>query len=268
MIIAWLAISILLTIILLAVGVLNTVGAVLTSFVLCFLAQLLVWAIVGITATLFVDIHKDNKKDSPFFRFYANGIIDILMCVLRIRVKVSGFEQVPDGKFLLISNHRSAFDPILQMGVFRKYRLSFVSKQENLKMPIIGKIMHRCSCVSLDRENAKQAIKAISQAAEIIQTGDATIGIYPEGTRNKEDGLLPFKPGAFKIAQKADCPIVVAVIENSEFVMKNAPFKKTDVSLRILAVLPPKFVHEHTTVQLSETVYDMMLDALNMPQSV
>lgn len=129
-------------------------------------------------------------------------------------------------------------------------------------MPIFGKIMHRCSAVSLDRDNIRQAAKAILQAAELIKSDTAAMGIYPEGTRNHGEGLLPFKAGAFKIAKKAECPIVVAVIENSEYVMKNAPFKKTDVYLQILDVLPVEYVMGHTTAQLNEVSYNMMLDAL------
>lgn len=72
-------------------------------------------------------------------------------------------------------------------------------------------------------ENTRKAIGTITHAAQMIHSGSAAMGIYPEGARTPGDRLLPFKPGAFKIAQKAGCPIAVAVIRNTKFILKNAP---------------------------------------------
>ena len=43
-------------------------------------------------------------------------------------------------------------------------------------------------------------------------TSGHSMMIFPEGTRNKGDELLPFKDGAFKIAQKAGCLIIPVAI--------------------------------------------------------
>ena len=262
MILLWTVVSALVTLLLVCFGAIDNVGTGMLALVICFFGQLFVWAIVGVIGTLFVDIHKDNQKDSKFFRFYAYSIENILRCVLRYKVNISGFEKLPVCKFLLVSNHRSAFDAIIQLAVFRKYNMSFVSKKENISMPIFGKIMYRCSAVPLDRDDIRQAAKAILRATELIKTDVAAMGIYPEGTRNKGEGLLPFKAGSFKIAQKAKCPIAIVVMENSELVMKNAPFRKTNVNLKILKVLPVEYVMEHTTAQLSEEAYNMILEVL------
>lgn len=263
MIIIWSLISAVITIILCVSGVVNSVGAGLLSFVIGFFALLLIWAIPCLVASLFVDVHKKNEKDSKFFRFYMYSILDILSCVLNYRVKITGLDKVPDGKFLLISNHRSSFDPIIQLAVFRKYNLSFVSKKENLAIPIFGKIMHRCSIVSLDRENPRQSVKAISEAAELIKAGVAPMGIYPEGTRNHSEGLLPFKAGAFKIAQKAKCPIVISVMTGSEAVMRNAFWKRKKINYKIIGVISADFVTQHTTAELSEIAAGMILDNMD-----
>jgi 1-acyl-sn-glycerol-3-phosphate acyltransferase len=44
--------------------------------------------------------------------------------------------------------------------------------------------------------------------------------IFPEGTRNHGEELLPFKDGAFKIAQKADCLIVPVAICGTDNIME------------------------------------------------
>ena len=46
--------------------------------------------------------------------------------------------------------------------------------------------------------------------------------IFPEGTRNKNpEGMLPFKEGSFKIAEKTGCPIVPMAITNSAEILEN-----------------------------------------------
>lgn len=84
------------------------------------------------------------------------------------------------------------------------------------------------------------------------------MGIYPEGATNRGNELLPFKNGAFKIAQKAKCSIVVAVIENTDSIKKNAPFRKTDVYLNFVGTLDSEFVSSAKTEQISDTVREMI----------
>ena len=86
----------------------------------------------------------------------------------------------------------------------------------------------------------------------------ASIGIYPEGTRSKEEEMLPFMHGAFKIAKKAESPIVVSTIKNTELAAKNFPWKRTDVYLDFIGVIGADVVKEHNTVELSNMAREMM----------
>ena len=44
--------------------------------------------------------------------------------------------------------------------------------------------------------------------------------LFPEGHRNNGEELLPFKDGAYKIAQKAGCPIVPVSICGTDNIME------------------------------------------------
>lgn len=223
-------------------------------FVVSFIGLIFLFAVVGAIVSLFVDVNKDCKKSELIFKFYAYCIVDAVTHLLRIKLHVSGQSALPSRNFLLVGNHRSAIDPILEMGVLRKYNLGFVAKKELFKIPVIGKIMHKCFCLSLDRENPRSEMQTIISAISLIKSGAASVGIYPEGTRNVGEILLPFKAGAFKIAQKAECPIVVAVIRNSDLVQKNAPFRKTDVYLDFVTVLDVDYIKQHKCGQISDAV--------------
>ncbi|MGN1116156.1 MAG: lysophospholipid acyltransferase family protein [Candidatus Ornithomonoglobus sp.] len=227
-------------------------------FALCFAALFLLWALSCAVCALFVNKEKPCKAHSPLFRFYANCIIDSLMQLMRIKLHVSGEDILPREKFLFVGNHRSSMDPIIEMGVMRKYNIGFVAKRELFEIPVIGKIMHKCFCLSLNRGRTRDEVNTILQAIDIIRSQTASVGIYPEGTRNRGEGLLPFKSGAFKIAQKAECPIVVGFIRNSDRITKNAPFKRTDVYLEFAGVLSAGYIAQKGTAEISEAARSML----------
>lgn len=208
--------------------------------------------------TRFIDVKKKCLKHSPFFRACSNLIMDFAAQCLRIRLHISGTDKLPKEKFLLAGNHRGAFDPLLTMSVLRDYNMGFVAKKEICRIPIIGRLMHKCFCLSLDRENIRQEAETIADAANLVKTQTASIGIYPEGTRNPTEKLLPFMHGAFKIAKKAQCPIVVAVVRNTELTIKNALFRKTDAYLDFVGVIGKEFVQKNSSVQISEKVREMI----------
>ena len=230
----------------------------LVSFAVWFLAFLILWAISCTACTMFVDLNRPCRKHSRLYRFNANCIIDSLMQLFRVHVHVTGMEKLPDGKFLLVSNHRSAMDPMIEMGILRRYHIGFVAKQELFKIPVIGKLMHKCFCFSLDRGNPRDGLKMIREAADVIHKGVASVGIYPEGTRSRDGSLLPFKSGAFKIAQKAGCPIVVASISGSERILKGFPLRRKDVFLEIISVISAEDAAVNKTVVISDRVYQMI----------
>ena len=137
-----------------------------------------------------------------------------------IKKKVVGVERIPkDESVLFIFNHRGFFDIILAYYTVPVLS-SFVSKKEIAKVPGLRLWMRNIKCVFLDRENPREGIKAILKGIENIQRGTSMF-ISPEGTRNSGEGLLPFKPGSLKMAEKAGCPIVPVAITNSDKAFEN-----------------------------------------------
>ncbi|MBR3539751.1 MAG: 1-acyl-sn-glycerol-3-phosphate acyltransferase, partial [Eubacterium sp.] len=45
----------------------------------------------------------------------------------------------------------------------------------------------------LDRENVRESLKTITEGTNRLSQG-LSLGLFPEGTRNHTDQLLPFKP--------------------------------------------------------------------------
>ena len=220
---------------------------------------LLLHALALAAASLFVNKQAPDPRYFPVFRRLLVGSIPLLLGIGRVKVKLVGEEKLPEGGFLLVGNHRSDFDPITAMWALRKRGLTFVTKKENVDIPVGGRIIVGSGCLSLDRSDDKQGLMVIRQAVRRIRAGDA-IGIYPEGTRSKTGELLPFRVGCFKAAQWAKCPLVVLKVENSELVEKNFLRRKTTVRLTVKAVLPYDEIADMDTAEIGERVRNILLE--------
>ena len=137
------------------------------------------------------------------------------------KVDYIGEENIPsDTPVLYIGNHRSFFDVVLTY--IRVPRpTGYIAKKSMEKVPLLNIWMRNLHCLFLDRENLKAGAQTIIEAINQMK-GGTSICIFPEGTRNKEEGtLLPFHEGSFKIAAKAGCPIIPMTINNSAAVFEN-----------------------------------------------
>lgn len=223
------------------------------------LALLLLYLLFLGVCCIFVDPKKQYDKNSPFYRFLLDSATAAAMKLLRIRVHISGIEKIPkDTKVLFVSNHRSNFDPIVTWYALKRWKIAFVSKPSNFKIPFFGRIIRKCCFMPIDRENPRNAIVTINKAAKLLKKQEVSIGIYPEGTRSKTCELLPFHNGVFKIAQKAQAPIAVLCVTGTENIANRTPFRRTDVYLDVLEVFSGANIQETKTEMIGTAVRRLM----------
>ena len=208
-----------------------------------------------------VDQSKPQEEDSPFYRKVMHLYIEALVTLVGIRLHTKGLEKTPkEGRFLLVCNHLFLADPGVLLHCFPKSQLAFVTKKENETMFIVGPIMHKILCQSIDRENDRAALKTILKCISLIKEDKVSIGVFPEGYTSKDGKLHHFRSGVFKIAQKTGVPVAVCTIQNTRQIFKNlAKLKKTDVHVHLVEVIPPEEVSRLSTVELSDRVYECMI---------
>ncbi|EET59163.1 Acyltransferase [Marvinbryantia formatexigens DSM 14469] len=130
------------------------------------------------------------------------------------KITVIGYENVPQNETVLyVGNHRSYFD-ILMTYCRCPDLTGYVAKDSMEKIPLLSTWMKRLYCLFLDRSDIKQGLKTILTGIQQIKNG-ISMCIFPEGTRNHEPRLLPFKEGSLKMAEKTGCAIVPMAITNS-----------------------------------------------------
>lgn len=237
--------------------VLYIIGGVLGAIV----GLILLFLLVLVVSALFVDMKKEYDTRSNYFERMMDVMAWLILKLCNVKVIVSGLDKVPQtSRFLFVCNHRSMFDVIVTRTVLRKYDLIYVSKPENFKIPVAKQLAKRCRFLSIDRENPKNAMKTLVKAIDFIKKDEGSVGIYPEGTRSKSGALLPFHDGVFKIAQKADVPVLVTTVVGTEKVSKNAPFKRTKVYIDFIDCF--KAEQNENSHDLSEKSRALMQDKI------
>ena len=230
----------------------------------CFLGFLVVAFLVLCVICAPVDIGKPQHEDSPFYRFAMNEYIELIMRLAGVKVEVEGLEKTPrSGRFLLVCNHQSEADPGILLHYFRHSQMAFISKKENATMPFVGKFMHKTLCQMVDRNNDREALKTIIKSIQRVKEDKVSMGVFPEGGILVKDKLSHFRSGVFKIAQKANVPIVVCTLKGTSDVLPRLKkLKSSKVRLHLVGVIPTWELEGKTTVEIGEKVYSMMLEDL------
>lgn len=231
-------------------------GSFLSLVLLLFLFVLLLCALV--------DQEKPQEKDSKLYRITAHLCVDLLFAVARVRVHTQGLEKTPkQGRFMLVCNHLHEADPAVLMKYFPKSQLAFIAKQEVKKMFVVGDLLHTILGQFINRENDKEALRTIIKCIQILKDDLASVAVFPEGRIHPDRKFYPFRPGVFKIAQKANVPVVVCTLTNTHNIIKNfLKLKPTDVDLHLLTVIPAEEVTAVKTVELADRIYKIMAEDL------
>ena len=131
--------------------------------------------------------------------------------LLGVRIILEG--PVPTTPTLLVSNHVSWLDiPILSSVM----PLSFIAKREVGGWPMFGWMAKLQRCVFVNRESRHSTGKSSVEITKRLHAGD-TLVLFPEGTSNDGNTVMPFKSSYFGAAENLDVPVVpitVAYLSN------------------------------------------------------
>ena len=140
----------------------------------------------------------------PIFKFLFRGELD-------------GAKNIPDANsFIIVSNHGSLLDPPF-LGHALGRKVSFMAKQELFKIPLLSQIIKACGAYPVKRGLVdKTSIVLASQKL----FNNEIIGIFIDGTRQKDGFVNKPKNGAALIASKTKKLLLPVAIINSHRLVK------------------------------------------------
>ena len=229
-----------------------------------FLLLLILWFMLMVIMGAVADMETKQEQDSKFYRWVMCNTVDFLLPLLGVRIHTQGFEQkLPEGRFMLVCNHLHDIDPVMLLKLFPKRQLAFIGKKEVAGMFLAGPFLKMTLGQFVNRENDREALKAILECIRLLKEDKCSVAVFPEGYIKQDRLLRPFRPGVFKIAQKANVPIVVCTLRDTHKALGSVmKLKGADIHLHLLSVIPAEELAGVTTVDIANRVYTMMAQDL------
>lgn len=229
-----------------------------------FLSLALAWFLMMVIMDITADMKTKQDEESKFYRWVMQHTAATLLQLLRVRVHTQGFEKkLPEGRFLLVCNHLHDVDPVILLPHFPKSQLAFIGKREVEKMFLAGAFLKKTLGQFVDRENDREALRAILECIRLVKEDKCSVAVFPEGYIKQDRLLRPFRAGVFKIAQKAKVPIVVCTLQDTHKALKSIKkLKGADVKLHLVDVIPAEELEGVTTVDVANRVYNLMAQDL------
>lgn len=164
------------------------------------------------------DYQKRTKNEYNHFREVFQWITCTVVYGLYYRLvfglKVEGRENIPKKGFCIVaSNHVSAIDPFLVAHATGR-SVAFMAKVELFQKKIMRFFLDLLGAFAVNRE--KLSPSTIKTAHTIKQT-NWLLGIFPQGTRERNDNMDNINKGFASFAKTLKCDIIpIAVIGASK----------------------------------------------------
>lgn len=180
--------------------------------------------------------HRDNVHHTSR---YLGKITKILGFDVEVRIP----ESVKNiGPVIYVANHQNSYDVFTMANAVQTSTVS-VGKKSLKWIPIFGQMYWLTGNILIDRKNTSKAMGFINLTATKIKEKKLSIWIFPEGTRSKGRGLLPFKTGAFRTAALANVPIVPICASNQVGTIELGRWNNGKI---IIEFLDPIYISDNT----------------------
>jgi 1-acyl-sn-glycerol-3-phosphate acyltransferase len=183
-------------------------------------------------------------------------------------VEVHGLNNLPAADCVVVSNHASYVDGFLLKG-FLPGRFSFVIKGEMRNIPLVHFQLRRAGSRFVERNDSAASSRDARQIVKAAQSGQS-LAIFPEGTFQREPGLMRLRAGAFVAAVRGEMPIVPVVISGTRYVLPAKRYLPRYGRIRVDILAPitpdhPSYSHHR---ELAKTVRQRIIAVLDEPDLV
>ncbi len=175
------------------------------------IARLLMFVLIALTffcLLLGISVfYKSKEKKLERGILLRRFAIRILHPILGSKITVYGKEPIESG--LIVSNHRSYFDPMV---ILKNMLASPVGKKEVESWPLIGSVCKTTGVIFVNRENKVARTQTLIEVQSVLENGFSIFNT-PEGTTHINPTTIDFKPGSFILAAQLCVPVMPVAID-------------------------------------------------------
>lgn len=201
------------------------------------LLKIFLMVVAAIPLSIIALVSAPIDRTGRTFHTMARLWSSLILWMFGIKVRTKGSELLdPSDRYIYVSNHASAFDiPAVVVGIPDDIR--FVLKKELTRIPIWGWALKYGHYITIDRGNARDALKSLDEAAKRMRDG-ASVILFGEGTRTRDGKLQALKRGAFALALKAEIPVVPVTINHTFRILPRGSLRVHPADIEIVFEKP------------------------------
>ena len=160
-----------------------------------------------ISICLLRPFHRNNVYTAAML---YSSVAKLLGLKLELRVSENAKRG---GPFVFIANHQNSYDLLTICAATQKGTV-IVGKKSLKWIPVFGWVYWLSGNIMIDRKHSGRALGTLQGAVDKIRNKSLSVWFFPEGTRSYGRGLLPFKSGAFRIAESTNESMVTVCASN------------------------------------------------------
>jgi len=153
---------------------------------------------------------------SPLLSWFCKIFLAPVVKALFIK-EIKGKENIPKRNFILVSNHQSYLDIILDAYLCVPRRFHFIGQIEGFKPPLkwlIAALYFISGVIPLNRKDDNSRERVVEEAIKVLKKGDV-LAIYPEGRRSTSGVVQEGKFGTARIFLKTGVPVLPVGIKGA-----------------------------------------------------
>lgn len=176
-------------------------------------------SVVGMGIALVVTLFGRRTDINYYYARFSSYVIPPL---LNVKLVMEGEEHLRDQVGIIVCNHQSSMD-IIPLTLIMPRNAVIIAKKIIRFYPFLGIYMILARSIFLDRARRDKALSTFADAAKTVREEQVSVFLFPEGTRGHlKCGMLPFKKGAFHLAQQAQVPVIPVVVSSYDNVYSSS----------------------------------------------
>jgi len=210
---------------------------------------------------------KEQTKKYCFSFFVCWSWLFRILCF--IHVKYIKKSEVPEGPYIIVSNHASYLDIFLMYSILPKHAFLFLGKSEILSYPLMKSFFIKLNIPVF--RGTRKAAQSFVEARNAIKGGWSLV-IFPEGGIPDENNpqMIPFKEGAVKLAKSLKVPLVPMTFKNNHLLFSDpthllGPARPGISKVYLHETISVEIIEQKSEAELSEMTFNIIGSGLNRP---
>jgi 1-acyl-sn-glycerol-3-phosphate acyltransferase len=202
---------------------------------------------------------------SPQLAFYWGVLWARLLLLLAfVRVEIIGSPRLRTiSSSVIVANHSGYFD-ILALYGYLGHPFRWFMKAELRRVPFLGWACAAMGHFFVERQDPRKAAASLETVRKKLPPG-VNVVFFPEGTRSRNQRLLPFKRGAFVLARDLELSVLpVALVGSAKILPRGCYLPRPGrIEIRVGSPLDPKAVA--SAAELAEQAREAIVELLEKP---